>query len=130
MFATVFVLLYLGHLLADYPFQTDHQATHKADCGAAGWRANLTHAATHVTACGLALAAGATALDVTASLPVALAALGWIGTTHAFIDRRWPVRWWMTRMRQTSWADHGGAAHVDQTAHILALGLAALALAV
>ncbi|MFB6897444.1 DUF3307 domain-containing protein [Streptomyces hydrogenans] len=130
MFATVFVLLYLGHLLADYPFQTDHQATHKADCGKAGWRANLTHAATHVTACGIALAAGATALDVTASLPAVLVALVWIGGTHAFIDRRWPVRWWMTRMRQTSWADHGGAAHVDQTAHILALALAALALAV
>ncbi|MFD4152078.1 DUF3307 domain-containing protein [Streptomyces hydrogenans] len=130
MFATVFVLLYLGHLLADYPFQTDHQAAHKADCGAKGWRANLTHAATHVTACGLALAAGAVALDVTVSAPVALAALAWIGGTHAFIDRRWPVRWWMTRMRQTSWAAHGGAAHVDQTAHILALGLASVALAV
>ncbi|WP_051842876.1 DUF3307 domain-containing protein [Streptomyces sp. NRRL F-5193] len=130
MFATVFVLLYLGHLLADYPFQTDHQAAHKADCGKAGWRANLTHAATHVTACGIALAAGATILGVTLSAPVALAALAWIGGTHAFIDRRWPVRWWMTRMRQTSWADHGGAAHVDQTAHILALALASLALAV
>ncbi|MFJ6447103.1 DUF3307 domain-containing protein [Streptomyces hydrogenans] len=130
MFATVFVLLYLGHLLADYPFQTDHQAAHKAEGGKAGWWANLTHAATHVTACGLALAAGATVLDVTVSLPVAVAALLWIGSTHAFIDRRWPVRWWMTRMRQTSWAAHGGAAHVDQTAHILALALAALALAV
>ncbi|MFE6382056.1 DUF3307 domain-containing protein [Streptomyces roseolus] len=130
MFATVFVLLYLGHLLADYPFQTDHQAAHKADCGATGWRANLTHAATHIAACGLALTAGAAALDVTLSVPAALAALLWIGSTHAFIDRRWPVRWWMTRMRQTSWAAHGGAAHVDQTAHILALALAALALTI
>ncbi|MFI8511250.1 DUF3307 domain-containing protein [Streptomyces sp. NPDC085460] len=130
MFATVFVLLYLGHLLADYPFQTDHQAAHKADCGAEGWRANLAHAATHVVACGIALAAGAAALDVTVSVPAAVVALVWIGSTHAFIDRRWPVRWWMTRMRQTSWAEHGGAAHVDQTAHVLALALAALALAV
>ncbi|MFF9503819.1 DUF3307 domain-containing protein [Streptomyces sp. NPDC014656] len=129
MFATVFVLLYVGHLLADYPFQTDHQAAHKAEGGAAGWRANLTHAATHMAACGLALAAGAAVLGVTVSLPAALAALVWIGGTHAFIDRRWPVRWWMTRMRQTSWAAHGGAAHVDQSAHILALALAALALA-
>ncbi|MGW3518256.1 DUF3307 domain-containing protein [Streptomyces hydrogenans] len=129
MFATVFVLLYLGHLLADYPFQTDHQAAHKADCGAAGWWANLTHAATHVTACAIALAAGATILDVTASLPVALASLLWIGGTHAFIDRRWPVRWWMTRFGQTGWAANGGAAHVDQTAHILALAVAALTLA-
>ncbi|MFJ9620540.1 DUF3307 domain-containing protein [Streptomyces sp. NPDC101181] len=130
MFASLFVLLYLGHLLADYPFQTDHQAAHKADPGAAGWAANLRHAATHVTACGLALALGALVLDgVAVSLPVALAALVWIGATHAFIDRRWPVAWWMTHTGQTTWAAHGGAAHVDQTAHILALALAALALA-
>ncbi|MGW5420704.1 DUF3307 domain-containing protein [Streptomyces sp. NPDC003943] len=130
MFATLFVLLYLGHLLADYPFQTDHQAAHKADHGPAGWRANLTHAATHVAACGLALAAGAALLDgVTVSVPAAVVALAWIGGTHAFIDRRWPVRWWMEHSGQGAWAANGGAAHVDQTAHILALALAALALA-
>ncbi|MGW1179761.1 DUF3307 domain-containing protein [Streptomyces drozdowiczii] len=130
MFATVFVLLYLGHLLADYPFQTDHQAAHKADCGKAGWAANLRHAGTHVLTCGAALTLGAAVLDgVALSVPVVVAALVWIGGTHAFIDRRWPVQWWMTHTGQTSWAQHGGAAHVDQTAHVLALVLAALALA-
>ncbi|MFD5906602.1 DUF3307 domain-containing protein [Streptomyces microflavus] len=130
MFASLFVLLYLGHLLADYPLQTDHQATHKADRCAAGWAANLAHAATHVTTCAAALALGAVVLDdVTVSPPVAAAALVWIGASHAFIDRRWPVAWWMNRTGQASWAKHGGAAHVDQTAHILALVLAALALA-
>ncbi|WP_024760163.1 DUF3307 domain-containing protein [Streptomyces exfoliatus] len=130
MFATLFVLLYLGHLLADYPFQTDHQAAHKADHGTAGWRANLAHAFTHVVICGLALAAGAVLLDgLTVSVPAVAVALAWIGSTHAFIDRRWPVRWWMEHTRQTAWAQHGGAAHVDQAAHITALTLAALALA-
>ncbi|WP_406246742.1 DUF3307 domain-containing protein [Streptomyces anulatus] len=130
MFASLFVLLYLGHLLADYPLQTDHQATHKADRCATGWAANLTHAATHVTTCTVALALGALVLDdVSLSLPVATAALAWIGASHAFIDRRWPVAWWMNRTGQASWAKHGGAAHVDQTAHVLALVLAALALA-
>ncbi|MFI9213270.1 DUF3307 domain-containing protein [Streptomyces sp. NPDC053253] len=126
MFATLFVLLYLGHLLADYPFQTDHQADH----GATGWSANLAHAFTHVALCGLALTAGALLLDdVTVSAPAAVVALAWIGSTHAFIDRRWPVRWWMEHTRQTTWAQHGGAAHVDQAAHVTALTLAALALA-
>ncbi|MFD8060817.1 DUF3307 domain-containing protein [Streptomyces cyaneofuscatus] len=129
MFASLFVLLYLGHLLADYPLQTDHQATHKADRCAAGWAANLAHAATHVTTCAAALVLGVLVLDdVSVSLPVAVAALVWIGGSHAFIDRRWPVAWWMNRTGQASWAKHGGAAHVDQTAHILALVLAALAL--
>ncbi|MHC3816740.1 DUF3307 domain-containing protein [Streptomyces sp. DT9] len=130
MFASLFVLLYLGHLLADYPFQTDHQAAHKADRCASGWAANLRHAGTHVITCGTALAVGAAVLDnVTLSAPVAVAALLWIGSTHAFIDRRWPVAAWMRFARQKGWAQHGGAAHVDQTAHIFALVLAALALA-
>ncbi|WP_404948559.1 DUF3307 domain-containing protein [Streptomyces sp. ARC14] len=131
MFASLFVLLYLGHLLADYPLQTDHQATHKADRCSAGWAANLAHAATHVATCTAALAVGVLVLDdVTVSLPVTVAALVWIGGSHAFIDRRWPVAWWMNRTGQASWAKRGGAAHVDQTAHILALVLAALALSV
>ncbi|MFF9638795.1 DUF3307 domain-containing protein [Streptomyces bacillaris] len=130
MFASLFVLLYVGHLLADYPLQTDHQAVRKADRSVAGWAASLTHAATHVITCGAALAIGAAVLDdITLSLPFALAALGWIGATHAFIDRRWPVLWWMRRTGSADWIAHGGAAHVDQTAHVLALALAALALA-
>ncbi|MFE7583103.1 DUF3307 domain-containing protein [Streptomyces gardneri] len=129
MFATVFLLLYIGHLLADYPFQTDHQAAHKADPGAAGWRANLDHAGTHVATCAFALLAGMTVLDLKVGTGAAFAALAWIGATHAFIDRRWPVRWWMTRFGQTGWAANGGAAHVDQTAHIVALAMAALTLA-
>lgn len=129
MFATVFVLLYVGHLLADYPFQTDHQADHKADPGAAGWRANLDHAATHVVTCAFSLLAGMVVLDLSVSTWAAYGALAWIGVTHAFIDRRWPVRWWMERFGQSEWARHGGAAHVDQTAHVAALVVAALALA-
>jgi hypothetical protein len=130
MFAALFVLLYLGHLLADYPFQTDHQAGCKADQGAAGWRANLAHAATHVLTCSLALAIGSLVLDDVhlAVWPASVAVL-WIGATHAFIDRRWPVARWMAFARQAGWAKHGGAAHVDQTAHVTALVLASLFLA-
>lgn len=129
MFAALFILLYVAHLLADYPFQTDHQAGHKADCGAAGWRANLAHAGTHLLISALALLAGAMALDLAVGLLPATAALLWITGSHAFIDRRWPVARWMTLARQAGWAQHGGAAHVDQTAHITAIALAALALA-
>ncbi|GAA3384472.1 DUF3307 domain-containing protein [Streptomyces racemochromogenes] len=130
MFATIFVLLYVGHLLADYPFQTDHQAKHKAGCDRTGWTANIAHAATHVLLCGAALGLGALLLDdVTLSASPTAAALLWIGATHGFIDRRWPVARWMKLARQEGWAQHGGAAHVDQTAHVSALLLAALALA-
>ncbi|MFE3789953.1 DUF3307 domain-containing protein [Streptomyces goshikiensis] len=128
MFASLFVLLYVGHLLADYLFQTDHQAAHKAGCGREGWTANLAHAATHVLICGLLLTVGSAALGWDLPFrPAALAVL-WIGATHAFIDRRWPVAAWMRIARQTGWAANGGAAHVDQTAHIAALAVAAICL--
>lgn len=129
MFATLFVLLYVAHLLADYPFQTDHQAKHKADCGAAGWRANLAHAGVHLTVSGLALVAGRVALGLNLSFLPTAAALLWIAGTHSVIDRRWPVARWMRFARQTGWAQHGGAAHVDQAGHITAICIAALALA-
>ncbi|NEB42295.1 DUF3307 domain-containing protein [Streptomyces sp. SID14515] len=129
MFATLFVLLYVAHLLADYPFQTDHQAGHKAGCGAAGWRANLSHAGTHLVLSGLALLVGWAVLDLHVGLVPAAVALLWVAGSHAFVDRRWLVARWMAFARQAGWAQHGGAAHVDQTAHITAIFLAALALA-
>lgn len=128
MFATFFVLLYVAHLLSDYPFQTDHQAAHKADKSASGWLANLSHAATHVLVSAIALGAGALVLDLDLTIPAASAALAWVGVSHSVIDRRRGVLAWMTHAGQSEFAKHGGAAHVDQTAHITAIALAALAL--
>jgi hypothetical protein len=126
---TLFALLYVAHLLADYPLQTDHQAAHKADKSRAGWAANLTHAGTHVLTCGLALTVAALVLDEPVGLWPGVAALAWIGASHAVIDRRWPVTWWMQHTGQAAFAQHGGAAHVDQAAHLLAVAVAATALA-
>ncbi|MFB8384959.1 DUF3307 domain-containing protein [Streptomyces rubiginosohelvolus] len=140
MFPSLFILLYVAHLLSDYPFQTDHQAKCKAgwtDMDTRtkevrhhhGWGANLTHAGTHTLTTAAALGVGALVLDLPLTVPAAVTALLWIGATHAFIDRRWPVARWMKFARQAGWAQHGGAAHVDQTAHITALAIAALAMA-
>lgn len=128
MFASIFVLLYVAHLLADYPFQTDHQAAHKADKSAAGWLANLTHAGTHVLASALTLGVGVVALQLDLTAPAVTGALAWIGISHAAIDRRRGVLAWMRIARQEAFREHGGAAHVDQTAHVVALAVAALVL--
>lgn len=64
--ATFFILLWVGHLLADYPGQT---------------------------------------------------------------DRRWIVTWWMEHTGQAEYLARGGAQHVDQAAHALALLIAAVGLA-
>lgn len=130
MFAAVFVLLYVGHLSADYPLQTDTQASRKADRNAAGWRSNVAHAGTHVVACTALLAVGAALLpDVHLGLWRTAVAVAWIGASHSLIDRRWPVAWWMDHTRQAGFRTAGGAAHVDQTAHILALAVAAFIIA-
>ncbi|MFB6873745.1 DUF3307 domain-containing protein [Streptomyces sp. NPDC056323] len=129
MFASLFILLYIAHLLADYPLQTDHQAGCKANHGAAGWRANLTHAGTHLLISAVMLAVGILALDLQIGLLPAAAGLFWIAGTHSIIDRRWPIARWMAFARQAGWAQHGGSAHVDQTAHVAAIGVAALVLA-
>lgn len=129
MFATIFILLYVGHLLSDYPLQTDHQASCKAAKGAEGWRANAAHAGTHVLTSAITLTVGALVLDLPLTVPASAVALVWVGATHAAIDRRWPVLRWMEATGQREFVKHGGAAHVDQTFHVTALAIAALGLA-
>ncbi|WP_331761832.1 hypothetical protein OH797_39180 (plasmid) [Streptomyces anulatus] len=45
-----------------------------------------------------------------------------------FASHVWPVARWIRFARQERWAQHGRAAHVDQTARALVLGVAVLAL--
>ncbi|MFF4276188.1 DUF3307 domain-containing protein [Streptomyces sp. NPDC001536] len=126
MFATLFVLLYAAHLVSDYALQTDRQAERKALRSAAGWWANLSHAATHVAVSALALAAGRITLELDLCGGTAGGVLVWVGVSHSFIDRRWPVQWWMEHTGSATFFQKGGAPLVDQTAHVSALVLAAL----
>lgn len=126
-FAAVFIVLFAAHHLADYPGQTDHQVTHKADKTRIGWLANQAHAATHTALSALLL------LVLTLTLHPPLTALGvsvglaWVHLSHSVIDRRRLVAWWMDHTGQADFRAHGGAAHVDQAAHI-GLGLLPAAL--
>ncbi|MEU1221322.1 DUF3307 domain-containing protein [Streptomyces microflavus] len=126
MFPTLFILLYGAHLLSDYALQTDAQAEHKALRSRAGWWALLSHAGTHVAVSALALGAGAVLLDLPLTLPAGAAVLAWVGISHGFIDRRWPIRWWMENTGSADFFQKGGAPLVDQTAHVTALLLAAM----
>lgn len=121
-FTVAFIALFGAHHLADYPLQTDHQAQHKADKNARGWLANQAHAVTHTVVTGLLLAAATAVLQLPLTVAGTAAALAWVHVSHSAIDRRRGVAWWMAHTRQTGFAQHGGAAHVDQAAHIV-LGL-------
>lgn len=127
MFASVFLLLYAAHLTADYPCQTDAMSAHKAAPGLAGWRANLTHTAVHAAAYLALLLGGSAALHLHLGIGPALGSVAWVAGTHAFIDRRWPITWWMTHTGSSGFIKAGGAAHVDQVAHIV-LGILPAAL--
>ncbi|MCX4665053.1 DUF3307 domain-containing protein [Streptomyces uncialis] len=129
MFAELFVLLYAAHLTADYALQTDHQAEHKAACGAAGWRANLAHSLTHAAMYTLVLVVAVLVLEASVTIAAGAVAVVAIAGLHGAVDRRWPVRWWMENTGSASWYGRGGAAHVDQTAHVVVLVIAALVLA-
>ncbi len=86
MTATVFLALLASHLLGDWVVQTDEQAAHKTRA----WSALLGHVARYHLIMGGLL-----------PIPVlhdswprwrALLTLAVSATSHAFIDRHWPVR--------------------------------------
>ncbi|MEU4954959.1 DUF3307 domain-containing protein [Streptomyces lavendulae] len=139
VFLVGFVVFYAAHLASDYPLQTDAQAARKAGWTEvdthtkavhqhSGWLHNQLHAGTHtVVSLTALLLVPVLALDLPLTALGTAAALLWIHVSHAFIDRRWPVARWMKLARQEGFKAHGGAAHVDQAAHVV-LGLLPAAL--
>ncbi len=129
MFADVFTLLFVAHFTGDYLFQTDHMVKHKAERSREGWEANVTHVGCHLAATFAALFVAQVALGLDVSGPAFFGAAAWIGFSHGFIDRRWPIAWWMNRTGSPEFLAKGGAPLVDQAAHIV-VGLAPAALLV
>ncbi|GAB2891765.1 DUF3307 domain-containing protein [Streptomyces mayteni] len=141
-FGAVWGVLSVGHNLADHVFgQTDYQADNKAApaeaevaAGASprqGWGACLGHVAQyHVVMAGMLALAWAV-------LPLQMS---WTGmgagfvvsaVTHAFFDRRWPVRWLLERIGSKGFAElkaagMNGMYLTDQALHQTALLVAAL----
>ena len=144
-FAASGYLLRVGHNVADHVTgQTDTQAEGKSapkpeDVAAganphAGWKANLGHVALyHLTLVVLGFVAWLV-LPLHWSWVGVLAALVWSAATHAFLDRRWPVRWLLehTGSKQFAQLNKGGMNGMylsDQALHDLALWISALLLA-
>lgn len=145
-FGATWALLHLGHNLADHVTgQTDRQADRKgaptagqiAD-GASphrGWIANLAHVAQyHATLLMIGFLAWLVLPLQWSGLGV-VCALAWSAATHALLDRRWPVRWILHHTGSPDFADLktaglNGMYLADQALHGLALGVAAVMLAV
>lgn len=130
-FAAVFAALYVAHQLGDRWLQTEHQAVHKGDRGAAGWLAAARHVAGY-TAATAALVALVWALPLGLQISPAGFLLGQLvsAATHLVIDRRWTLRWFVHHVARWKRPYYdtvpGGAEHLDQSAHVLWLFVAAL----
>ncbi|WP_331727227.1 DUF3307 domain-containing protein (plasmid) [Kitasatospora sp. NBC_00374] len=141
-FATVWATLAVGHTLADHVFgQTDHQASNKGAPTAdevakgvsprRGWGACLAHVTQYHLVLGLVLALVRVALPLQLPWPRLAAALALSAVTHAFFDRRWPVRWVLEHTGSPGFAKLqaaglNGLYLADQALHQTVLLLAAL----
>ncbi|MCK9904101.1 DUF3307 domain-containing protein [Frankia sp. Cpl3] len=130
LFSAVFIALFVGHHLGDHVAQTDWQAARKHGSGWAAARAMTSHLLNYHLCIGAALL-GLVLIDVPLRPAGVAAALAWSFVTHAFIDRRWPVRRILQRGRSPRFAeiDSGGLNGIylaDQSLHIGCLFVGAL----
>lgn len=118
-FASRFILLFLSHMIGDWLLQTEHQAMNKA-------KGRFFNGALFFHCFGYTLS----------FVPAFwLGQIDWwwlalIFSSHMFLDRRWPVIWWIRLVKRTSeetiknlfWL----VIAVDQVIHILILAAIAL----
>lgn len=133
--ATTYVALFAGHQLGDHPFQStaaaagksapDHTELAQGAHPWQGWSWCIRHVAVYTAAQTACLAL----VSIVAPLHLigVLAALAVSSSTHAVIDRRWLVRWFLAAKGARDWPE--GPYLVDQSLHLGALLLAAVAAA-
>ncbi|MEU4506780.1 DUF3307 domain-containing protein [Streptomyces sp. NPDC024089] len=141
-FGAVWAVLAVGHNFADHVIgQTDHQAGHKAAPTPAevadgasprrGWGACLGHVAQYHVVMAVMLALVWAVLPLRMSWTGLAAGLAVSVVTHAFFDRRWPVRWLLEHIGSKGFADlkaagMNGMYLTDQALHQTALLVTAL----
>lgn len=87
-FAVVLPTLLVAHNVADHVVQTDHQAAHKAT----SWAAMAGHVGGYQALQLGALLAVSRATGTSLSWKRVLVGGAFSAISHAFLDRRWPVR--------------------------------------
>jgi|SRR5688500_6465586 len=87
-FGAVLAALWAAYDVTDHIVQTDHQAAHKAT----SWSAMAGHVGGYTAVQVGVLAALRTLLGVRPSPARLAAGVAFSAATHAFLDRRWPVK--------------------------------------
>ena len=131
VFAAFFIAMLVGHHLGDYLLQTAWQVDHKGDDGWTGWLAAAGHATSYTAATILTTAMAGLVLDLHVTYFGFIAAQLFSGLTHLVIDRRFTLLWFITQVDRLipgklKYYLDGGAAFLDQMAHIFCLFIASL----
>ncbi|MFF5082503.1 DUF3307 domain-containing protein [Actinoplanes sp. NPDC000266] len=133
VFAVSMATLIAAHQLADHIIQTDTDASTKAAPGWHGWRHLLVHIGTYHLTALVMLVITAVALDISLSVSGIIAGLSFSAVTHAFLDRRWPIRWILNHTGSAAFADRQtpicGMYLADQALHYFCLWIAAILIA-
>ena len=104
----IYILALLGHLIGDWIVQTDYQAAMKTE----SWLAMARHIFSYHVTLGVCLGFVLPFADLLILLIIS-------ATTHAFLDRRWPVRWLLSRTGSPQFAESLlGVLMADQILHI------------
>lgn len=133
--AATYVALFAGHHLGDHPLQSPAAAAGKGapsptelSRGVSPWRGwswCLRHVLVYTAVQAICLALVAMVAPV--GLIGVLAALIVSASSHAVIDRRWVVQWFLAAKRADDWSE--GPYLVDQSLHLGLLLVAAVAAA-
>jgi len=128
-FAVVLPTLLVAHHVADHLVQTDHQAAAKVS----DWGAMAGHVGGYQVTQALALASVAAVTRERLSWRRVLLGGAFSAVTHAFLDRRWPVRKALEATRSPGFADMTTPLHgiylADQALHHGCLLVSALLIA-
>jgi hypothetical protein len=113
--AMLLPLVLAGHFIGDWVLATDFQATNKMKPGLLGTKAMFGHVFSYSVALGVC-----TIWAFSSSSMWKFAILIFVSAiTHAFIDRRWPVRWLMRHTRRGSFSEvEWGVIATDQALHL------------
>lgn len=133
-FAATLGTLLVAHNVGDHIVQSDCQAAGKAAAEPAEWvPAMCGHIGGYQAAQAAALAAVLPASGLRPSWRGLLAGTVFSAASHAFLDRRWPVRWILQHTRSPKFADLqapiNGPYVADQSLHHGCLFVSALLMA-
>ena len=116
---TIFESLLLAHIVGDWLLQTEWQANNKIH----KWQALLSHVIVYHLVILAVLIAWFGFRNTTVYITVAVLAV-----THAVLDLRRPVEWIMKMLRHsvTNQSERWLVIVIDQSIHIILIGLASL----